>query len=122
MFRLDFNIACLTLRAAERLVDHNFRIRQRETFAARAAGKQERAHARREPDTDGGNVALDIIHSVVNRHTRRNRAAGGVDIKANVFRRVFPFEIDQLRHDRVCHRVVDLTAQKDDAIVKQAGI
>ena len=107
VFRLNFDIACLALRATERLMNHDFGIGKSVSLATRTAREQERAHRRRHTDTNGGYVAFDIIHRVVNRHTRGYRTPGGVDIQTDIFRRVLTFQIDKLRNDGICHRVVD---------------
>lgn len=44
------NIACLTLCAAQRLVNHNLAVGKRVAFALRAGGKKERAHRRGQAD------------------------------------------------------------------------
>ena len=116
VFSMDFDIACLTRCAAKGLVNHNFGVGKSVAFALRTAGKQECAHGCRHTDTNGGNVAFDIVHRVVNRHACGNRAAGGVDIQTDVFRRIFTFKVDKLRNNCICGGVVDFTRQKDNSI------
>src|SRR3989344_4979054 len=44
MLRLDFDVACLSLRTADDLVDHYFGVGERITLAFRAAGKEKGSH------------------------------------------------------------------------------
>ena len=54
-------------------------------------------------------------------HARADRAAGAVDIQADILVRVLPFQVQQLRHHKACRGVVDLLAQNDDAVIQQTG-
>ena len=98
-------------------MNHDFRIGKSEALAPRAARQQERAHRRRQADTDGGNVAFDVIHRIVYRHSRRHRPARRIDIQIDILSRLLAFEINELRDDGVRHRVVDFAAQKNDSVL-----
>ena len=102
-------------------MDHNLRVRQRNALALGAGREQERAHAGGEADADGGHVALDILHRVVDCHASRHTAAGGVDIELDVLVGVLGLEKQQLRNDQARGRVVDLFAEEDDTVFQQAG-
>ena len=110
------------LRAAGRLVDHDFRIRQSEALALRAAGKQERSHAGRHTHTDRGYITLDILHRVIDRHTGRYRTARAVDIKLNILAGIFRFQEKQLRYNQTRGHIIHFFSQKDDAILQKTGI
>ena len=94
---VDLDIRDLTLRAAGRLMDHDLRVRQGEALALRAGRQQERAHGRGHADADRGNIALDILHGVINRKSGRYHAARAVDVKRNILVRIFAFKKEQLR-------------------------
>ena len=64
----------------------------------------------RHADAGGGDVALDILHGIVDRHAGGDRSARAVDIKADVLVRVLPFEIQQLRDHHAGGGVGDLLA------------
>ena len=117
---MDLHIRCLTLRAAERLMDHDLGIRQRNALALRAGREQECAHGRSHADADGGNVTLDILHGVIDRHAVCDAAAGAVDIELNVLIGILRFEIEHLRDDQTCRRCVDFFREHNDAVVEQA--
>ena len=102
-------------------MDHDLRVGQRDALALRAAGEQERAHARCHADADGGNVALDILHGVIDRHAGGHAAAGRVDIKLDILIGVLRLKIEELGDDEARGGVVDLLAEENDAVVEQAG-
>ena len=112
----------LTLRAGGRLMDHDLSVRQRIALALCAGGQQKRTHGRCHADADGRNVALDIVHGVVDRHACGDRAAGAVDIQRNVLVRVLRLQIQKLRNNERCGGVVDLLAQHNDAVIQQTGV
>ena len=58
------------LEAAERLVDHDARVRQSVALAVGAGGEQHRAHGGGLADADGGHVGLDELHGVVDGEPR----------------------------------------------------
>ena len=122
MFRLNFDVARLTLRTAEGLMDHDLAVGQSKALALCAAGQEEGAHACRHADADGGDVAMDVLHGVVDRHARRHAAAGAVDVQADVLVHVLGFEVDELGNDGVCHAVADLTRKEDDPVLEQSRI
>ena len=119
---MDRHISDLTLRAGGRLMDHDLGIRQRVALALGARGQQERAHRSRHADANGRNIALDIVHGVVNRHACGYGAAGAVDIQRNILIRVLCFQIKQLSHDQRSGRVVYFIAQHDNAVIQQTGV
>ncbi len=102
-------------------MDHNLGVRKRNTLALGARGEQERTHARRHTDADGGHIALDILHGIVNCHTGSNAAAGRVDVELDVLIRIFCLKEQKLGNDQACRCFVDLFAQEDNAVLQQAG-
>ena len=102
-------------------MDHDLRVGQRDALALRAAGEQERAHARRHADADGGNVALDILHGVIDRHAVGDAAAGAVDVELDVLIGILRLQIEHLGDDQAGCGGVDLLAEENDAVVEQAG-
>ena len=72
---MDLHVRRLALKAAQRLVDHDARMRQREALALGAAGQQYRAHAGGLADADGADVRLDELHRVVDRKSGADHAA-----------------------------------------------
>ena len=102
-------------------MDHDLSVGQRKTLALGAAGQQERAHGGCHAHADGGDIALDIPHGIVDGHARTDGAAGAVDIQADILIRVLPFQIQQLCHNKAGRGIVDILAQHDDAVIQQTG-
>ena len=109
------------LPADQRLMNQNFRVGQCKTLSLGAACQQEGTHGSCHAHADGGNIALDILHGIVDGHAGADRAAGAVDIQADVLIRVLPFQIQQLCHNKAGGGIVDILAQNDDAIVQKTG-
>ena len=103
-------------------MDQDARVRQGKAFLRRSRGQQRRRHAGRLSDADGGHVRPDELHGVVNRHAGGNRAAGRVDVKRDVFFRVFGLQEQHLRDDQVGDIVIDRSAKKNDVVPQQPGI
>ncbi|CEV36653.1 Uncharacterised protein [Salmonella enterica subsp. enterica serovar Typhi] len=115
---VNFNIRRLALIAAQRLVDHDARVRQAETFAFRPGSQQKRPHRGRLSHTNGADVWLNKLHGVIDGHPRSNYAARRINVQIDIFFRVFRFQEQHLRHDQVSHMVFDLAGQKYDAFLK----
>ena len=119
---VPLDVARLALRAARDLVNHDVGIRQREPLAFRSGAKQHRAHARRHAEAVGRHVAGQELHRVVDRQTRRDRAAGRVDVDVDVLLAVLHLEEEQLRDDQVRDVIVDRRADENDPVLQQARI
>ena len=121
MLHVDLHIRDLTLGPGRGLVDHNLRIGQGDALSPCTGGQQERAHAGSHADADGGHVALDILHGIVDGHTRGNGTAGAVDVHLDILVGVLGLQIQQLGHHQAGGGIIDLFAQEDDAVVQQPG-
>src|SRR5690606_8496419 len=119
---MDLDVRGLPLEAAQRLVNHHARIRQAEALALGAASQQERAHAAGLTNAGGGHIGLDELHGVVERHAGSHRATRRVDLQMDVLVRVFRFQEQKLGADQVGHVVLDLTNQKNHALLEQARV
>ena len=108
---------------AEAMLRYTIRLRfpfpdgQRETLALCARRQQERTHRSRQTHADGGDVGLDVVHGVVDRHTCGDRTTGRIDIERDVLIRVLALEVEQLCDDERRGGVVDLVGQHDDAVI-----
>ena len=121
----QFNICGLTgqaIAADQRLVNEYFTVGQCYALALGATGKQERTHAGGHTHTDGGHIALDVIHRVVNRQTGSYGATGAVDIQTDVFLTVLALQKQQLGHHQRSGGVVHLVREHDNTVAEQAGI
>ena len=122
MLCLNLDVGCLTLCAAEGLMDHDFTVRQCQTLALCTCGEKECTHGCCHAHTDGGNVALDEIHGVVNCHACGNGSAGAVDVEGDVLVGIFRFQEQKLSHNEGCGYVVYFVCEKYDSVVEKAGI
>ena len=121
---VDLDVGRLRVAATlhRRLVDEHARVRQRQALARRARREQHRGGRRRLAEADRLDVRLDVLHRVVDRRHRRERATGRVDVHDDVAVRVRALEHEQLGHDVVGRGVVDLHAEEDDAVLEQLGV
>lgn len=119
---MDLDLGRLSLYAAQRLVDHDIRMREGIAFALRTGGQEDSRHAGTGSDTDGGNIRMDILHRIIDRKAGGHDAAGAVDVKMDIFRRVFGFQKEKLRNDDIGHMVFNLAVKEYDAVLQKTGI
>ncbi len=70
---------------------------------------------------NGGDVAAQHLHGVVDGEQGGHVAAGGVDVEADVLARVLGLEVEELGDDQVGDVGVELGAEEDEALLEQAG-
>src|SRR5580692_8988087 len=117
---LDLHVARLAVAAlGGRLVDQDPRVRQGDPLALGARREQHRRRTGRLADAAGGDLRLDELHGVVDRHHRGHRPAWRVDVHGDLAVRVDGLKGEQLGHDIVGGRVVDLDAQEDDPLLEE---
>ena len=116
------DVGRLSLEPAERLMDVEAGVGQRCALARLARHQEKRSHGSGGPDAKGADGRLDELHRVIHRKAARHDAAVGVDIKVDRLLRVLGLQEEQLRADQRRHLVVDLAAEKDDPLPKQAGV
>ena len=71
----------LAFGAAERLVDHDFGIRQSKPFAFGAGGQYDRGHGCGYADADRRDVIFHVIHRIYYCKAGRYRTSGRIDIE-----------------------------------------
>jgi len=116
----DVDVGSLTSGVSRGLVEHYARVFERVTLAGGARCEYHRAQRCGDAGADGGYFAGDVLHSVIDTKTAIDRAAGGVDVYLDVFRRVGGFEEEELRLYDVGNLVAELRADEDDAVGYQA--
>lgn len=77
MIGVNLYIAGLSLRSAERLMNHHFAVGSALRFPLAPGRQQEGGHAGGHTNTDGGYIAANELHCIVNRHAGGNRARRG---------------------------------------------
>ena len=115
---MDLNVGGLALGAAGHLMDHDLGVGQRLALALGARRQQESAHGGRHADANGGHVALQVLHGIVDGHAGVHRAARTVDIEHDIRVRVLHFQEQHLRHDQVGRIIGNLAAQEDDPVLQ----
>src|SRR5207245_3840781 len=123
--RVDVEVAGLTLQALAADQGRVYvygRAGQIKRLPFRTGHQHDGAKAGRAPDAYGRYRRLDVLHRVVDRKARADRAAGRVDVDLDVLLRVVRGKVDELRHDQVRHHVVDGAADEDDAVLEQARV
>ena len=119
---LDMNIGGRPLSSAPRLMDHHAGVRQRVPFSLGAGRQEERAHARGLSQTVSRHIALHEAHRIVDREARGHGAAGRVDINIDVLAGIFHVEEEDLGNDQVRDHIIDRRSDKNNTILKKAGV
>ena len=121
---LDLDVGRLAVAglAHRGLVDEDARVRQRESLARRAGRQQDRRRRGRLAEHDRLDLRTDVLHRVVDRRHGGERATGRVDVHDDVAVGILALEHEQLGHDVVGRRVVDLHAEEDDAVLEELGV
>ena len=104
----------------QRLVNEDLRIGQRKPLALSAAGQQERAHGGSHAHADGGDIALDVFHRVVDGHTVRDGAARAVDVEADVLFGVLTLKEQKLCNNKACRSIIYLFRKKNYSILQKS--
>ena len=120
--RMDLDLGRLSLYAAQRLVDHDIRMRKGVAFALRTGSQEDSRHAGTGADTDGRDVRTDILHRIIDRKAGGHDAARAVDVEVDIFGRVFGFQEEKLCNDDIGHMVFNLAVKEYDAVLQKSGI
>ena len=121
---LDLDVRRLTASglADGGLVDQDAGVRQSETLTGLTGGGDHGGCRGGLTEHDRLDLRTDVLHRVVDRRHRRERAAGAVDVHDDVAVGVHALEHEQLGHDVIRRRVVDLHAEEDDAVFEQLRV
>ena len=119
---VQLHVGGLPARAAAGLVNHHFAVGQRKAHPGFARHQQKRAHRGGHAEADGANLRLDVAHRVKDGHAVGHASARAVDVHGDIGVRVFHFQKEQLGDNAVGQRLVHLAAQKNHAILQQAGV
>src|SRR3954449_7200514 len=116
---VDLQVGDLAAGLTGGLVDQHPGVRQRQALARRPGRQQDSGRGGGLAHADGLDVGTDEHHRVVDRRQRGERAAGAVDVHRDVAVGVVGLQRDQLGHDVVRRRVVDLHPEEDDALLEE---
>ena len=82
-------------------MDHHLGVGQGKTLALLPRCQNNRRCRCRNANAHRGHIGLDVIHRVEHSKAGSNRAAGGVDIKLDVFFRILALQKEELGDDQV---------------------
>ena len=116
---LNFNIGSRTLNTTKRLMDHNTSIGQGLALARSSSSEKEGTHTCRHTEANGLNIARDELHGIVNSKTSRDGSTRRVDVQSDVGLRILVGQEQKLRHKNIGHLIIDIGAQKQNAILEQ---
>ena len=119
---VDVDVRRLSLHSAHRLMDDDLAVWQRRALPFGSRSEQQRCHRGGVTDGDGGDVRLDVLHRVVDRHSAGHQPTRAVDVERDVFIGVFRFEEDQLGDHQRRDVVVDPTGDEDNPFTKQTRV
>jgi hypothetical protein len=122
LFHLNLHVHRGAARASRDLVAHDARFRQRHALALGARGQEERTHRARLTHAEGDDVGLDEVHRVIDGQPRSDRTTRRIDVDVDILLSILAFQVEKLSHDGRRHVVVEIRAQHDDALAKQARI
>ena len=109
------------LDAAHRLMYHHAAVGECETLSLLAGHEEHGCHRSGHAGADGGYVAVDILHSVVDAETGVDRSARRIDVERDILIGIHRVEIEELCLDDVGALVAHLGAEEDDAVHHEAG-
>ena len=119
---MDLDIGGLPAGSAGGLMDHDLRVRQRQALPLGPAGQKHRRHARRQPNADRRDRALDVLHRIINGQTGGHAAPGTVDVEMDVLLRVLALQKEQLSDDGVRDPILHLRPQEDNTILEEPAV
>jgi hypothetical protein len=120
--RVDLDIRCLPLGAADRLMHEDSRVGQRKAFALGSGAQQHLRHRGSQANADGADVGAHVLHRVVDRQPSRDTASRGVDVEVDVPMRVLALQKEQLGNGQAGDVVVNGGSQEDDALLEQPRV
>lgn len=118
---LDLDVGGLPLSAPQGLVDHDPRVGEGAALPFGPGPEQKGAHAGRHAEAHGGHIAGDVLHGVVDRHTRRDGSTRGIDVEGDILGGILVGQVEQLRHQYIGHFVVHSLPQQQDPILQEAA-
>ena len=95
---------------------------QSKSFPFRSSSKQERSHRSRKSGTNSLNITLEDLHRIVNCQSGINFSTRRIDVHDDIFLRIFLFQIEHLRYDRIDHRTMYLLSHENNSIFKESWV
>ncbi len=98
---MNLNIRRLSLSSAHWLMNQYFTVGQGKPFPFRTGSKEKCAHGCCHPDTNGGYIAFNVLHGIINGQPGRNGSPRAVDIQPDVLVRIGRLQIKKLCDDQI---------------------
>mmetsp|Transcript_10790 Transcript_10790/g.24526 ORF Transcript_10790/g.24526 Transcript_10790/m.24526 type:complete len:287 (-) Transcript_10790:3-863(-) len=119
---LDLNVCSLTLGSSERLMDHDTGIGQRLPLARSSRAEQEGTHGCSCTEADGGSIARDVLHGIIDCHPRGDRSSRRVDVDSDVLAGILVRQEQHLSNEVVGDFVVHVSSQEQDPVLCQSRV
>ncbi len=103
-------------------MEHDLAVHQHGTFSGFSRGEDAGAHTGGHADAGCGHIAAEESHGVDDSKSRRDAAAGGVDVELDIGFGIVVGEKKELRDDRVGGFIGDGAAEDDNAVLEEAGV
>lgn len=97
-------------------------MRVEKTQTSSRAAEKNGTHACRQTCYNHRNRRLHQAHRVVNRHPRRNGAAGGIDVKRNRLSGILQFQINELLRNVLGGFIVDFAPKENFPILQKLSL
>mmetsp|Transcript_41241 Transcript_41241/g.62515 ORF Transcript_41241/g.62515 Transcript_41241/m.62515 type:complete len:172 (-) Transcript_41241:205-720(-) len=82
----------------------------------------EGSHGGGKAEVDGDNLALDVLHAIVNGKTGDNASSRTVDVQVDRLVLILAVQVEHHANDLVGELVVDLASDEDDALSVQTVV
>ena len=113
---MNFNIRRLSLGTAERLVNHNARMRQGISFPFCTRCQKHRRHGCTGTDTNRRYFRTNILHRIINGKTGRDDASRAVNVKMDILIRIFRFQEKKLGNNDIGRVVIYRTVKEYNSV------
>ena len=119
LLSLNCNVGGVTTNAAKGLVHHDARMGECVALPGGTGAEEELAHRGAETHADCSDLGAHELHGVVDGHASGHRSTRGVDVEPNWLVGILGLEKQHLGDQEVGNVVVDIGAEKDDAVLEE---
>mmetsp|Transcript_29204 Transcript_29204/g.53433 ORF Transcript_29204/g.53433 Transcript_29204/m.53433 type:complete len:294 (-) Transcript_29204:99-980(-) len=116
---LNFNVCGLALGTAKGLMDHDARIGERPALALGTGSQQKGPHTGGHAEAYCGHITRHILHGIVNGHACTDGPTRRINVERNILSRVLIGQIQELRHQDICHLIIHPLAQQQNPVLEQ---
>gem|GEM_PF-1203011 len=118
----EFDVGGLSFGSSQWLMNHDFRVWKCVSFPFGSSSENNTSHRSCESHAYRYDVALYVLHDVVNGESSGHVSARRIDVESNRSFWILFFEKKKLSNHGICHMRIDSIAQKDDTILKKSRV